>query len=255
MADKTPRSFTERLAGANVLVTGGSTATGPFICRAFADLGANVALTYFTEPQGAEETAAYVREKGRVSKTYRLDIVDQSSIDGFIRLLMRDWKRLDVVVLCAGTFGLRNFASLTREQVDSAIDGNLKGNFMLAKDLGYWMKKTGGLGRIIQITAQSADNPTHSVFGLSKAAQRESIRFLAYHLAPEVTVNAIQPQRIDTNPEHPQGEDYPAPLERMVHSREIARLCALLTDSGFDTVTGDVIRMDGGRHITGPSRI
>jgi len=241
--------FTERLQNANVLVTGGSTETGPYICRAFAEHGANVGLTYFSHPQDAESVASSVREQGREARTYALDLLDPSSIDALIAAVQSDWSRLDALILCAGSVGLRNFRNLTREQVDVAIDGNVKGNFMLAKELGYWMKEQTGGGRIIQFTAQSAENASHSAYGLAKAAQREAGAFLAYHLAPEVTVNTIQPTRIDHDPTHATGAAYASPLGRMVHARELARVCLLLCDEGFDTVTGDVLRLDSGRHV------
>jgi NAD(P)-dependent dehydrogenase (short-subunit alcohol dehydrogenase family) len=119
---------------------------------------------------------------------------------------------------------------------------------MLAKELGYWMKETGGLGRIIQFSAQGAENTSHSAYGLAKAAQEKSDDFLAYHLAPEVTVNSIQPVSIDQDPDHETAESYDAPLGRKVHSRELAEMAKVLCYSVFDTVTGEVIRMDSGRH-------
>ncbi len=91
--------------------------------------------------------------------------------------LQRAWERLDVLVLCCGSKGLRPFRELSRQQLDVAIDGNLKGNFMLAKELGYWMKQTGSLGKIIQLSAMSA-------YGIGKAAPNAMADFLAYKLAP-----------------------------------------------------------------------
>ena len=60
---------------------------------------------------------------------------------------------------------------------------------MLAKELGYWMKETRGMGKILQLSAMSAENPSHSAYGLAKAAQNAMAEFLAFKLAPEVTVN------------------------------------------------------------------
>ncbi len=237
------------LEGMNVLVTGGSSETGPFICRAFADAGANVATTWFSNEAGGRDVAAYVSQQGGESLLYHLDLLDQKSIDELTEQIRRAWGRLDVLVLCCGSKGLRPFKELSREQLDVAIDGNLKGNFMLAKELGYWMKETGGPGKIIQLTAMSAENPSHSAYGMGKAAQNAMADFLAYKLAPEVTVNTVAPITIDQNPDHEHPPSDEAPLGRQIHAREIGRMCLLLCDSAFDTVTGQIIRMDSGRHV------
>jgi NAD(P)-dependent dehydrogenase (short-subunit alcohol dehydrogenase family) len=47
----------DHLIDANVLVTGGSSETGPFICRAYADAGANVATTWYSNEDGGRDTA------------------------------------------------------------------------------------------------------------------------------------------------------------------------------------------------------
>jgi len=238
-----------RLQDTNVLVTGGSSETGPFLVHAFADAGANVATTWFSNEAGGRAVADYVWEAGGKSHLYHLDLLSQSSIDELITDIQQDWERLDVVVLCCGSKGLRPFKELSRDQLDTAIDGNLKGNFMLAKQLGYWMKETGGLGKIIQLSAMSAENPSHSAYGIGKAAQNAMVDFLAYKLAPEVTVNTIAPITIDQDPESESPAEDPAPLGRRIHAREIARMCLLMCDPAFDTVTGEIIRMDSGRHV------
>ncbi|MFP4053936.1 MAG: SDR family NAD(P)-dependent oxidoreductase [Phycisphaerae bacterium] len=241
--------FAENLKDANVLVTGGSNESGPFLCRAFADAGANVATTWHSDQEGAGKTADYVRDQGGRCETYPLDLFDIDSVDNLIEKLKEDWERLDVVVLCVGSKGLRNFRNLSWDQLDMAYDGNVKANFMLAKELGYWMKETGGLGRIIQLSAASAENASDSAYGMAKAAQRDMAEFLAWELAPEVTVNTIQPIGIDQDPQHDQPPEDDAPLGRKVHARDIGKLCVLMCDPVFDSFTGELFRMDGGRHV------
>lgn len=241
--------MSDRLQDTTTLITGASTETGPYIARRFAQAGSDLVLTYYSNEEALEEVAEECEDMGAGVKTVYLDILDQDSIDDLIGRLARKIDTLDVVVLCAGSVGLRNFRELSRDELDTAIDGNLKGNFMLAKELGYRMKDNEeSLGRVIQYTAQSAANTSHSAYGLAKAGQRESTEFLAYHLAPEVTVNTIQPISIDQDPTHDTAESYDAPLDRKVHSRELADMARTMCQPVFDTVTGEVIRMDSGRH-------
>lgn len=236
--------------GKNVLITGGSSETGPFICREFADVGANVATTWFSNRSGVEAVRKYVQQEGGDFHAFQLDLLDQASIDRLIADMQAAWDRLDVLVLCCGSKGLRPFRTLSREQLDTAVDGNLKGNFMLAHRLGFWMKESdGSLGKIIQLTAMSAENATHSAYGLAKAAQNSMADFLALNLAPEVTINTIAPITIEQDPSVVTLAPDLAPLGRQIHAREIARMCRLLCDPAFATVTGELIRMDSGRHI------
>ncbi|MFP4355677.1 MAG: SDR family NAD(P)-dependent oxidoreductase [Phycisphaerae bacterium] len=240
----------KRLKGANVLVTGGSSETGPFVCRAFAEAGANVALTWHDDEQGAETVAQKVRQEGVKAETYRFDLLDQGSIEQLCRSVRNDFDHLDVLVLVAGSVGLRNFRELSRKQLDVAIDGNVKGNLMLAKNLGYWMKDNDkSLGRIIQFSAQSADNPSHSAYGIAKKAQTDMADFLAWQLAPEVRVNTIQPIGIEQDPDADEPDEDDAPLGRKVHARMCARMCVLLCDEAFDSVTGQTIHMESGRNV------
>ena len=235
--------------GKNVLVTGGSSETGPCICREFADAGATIATTWFSNQSGVEEVGQHVRDRGGEFHAFHLDLLDQASIEKFVTDIQALWQQLDVMILCCGSKGLRPFRTLSREQLDIAIDGNVKGNFILAQRLGYWMKESESMGKIIQLTAMSADNSSHSAYGLAKAAQNDMAGFLAYHLAPEVTVNTIAPITIEQDPDVETPPADPGPLGRRVHAREIARLCRLMCDPAFNTVTGEIIRMDAGRHV------
>jgi NAD(P)-dependent dehydrogenase (short-subunit alcohol dehydrogenase family) len=240
----------DRLTDARVLVTGGSSETGPFICREFLAAGAHLWTTWFSNEQGAIALQDAPRpDSTRDFRTSHLDIMDQASIDRLILDVCETWPRLDVLILCCGSKGLRPFRPLSREQLDTAIDGNIKGNFMLAKELGYWMKATKGLGKIIQLTAMSAENTSHSAYGLAKAGQNAMGDFLAFHLAPEATVNTIAPITIDQDDAHETAPPDAGPLGRQIHAREIARMCRLLCDPAFDTVTGQLIRMDAGRRV------
>ncbi len=240
--------FRDRLQYSNVLVTGGSSETGPFICEAFAGYGANILTTWHSNEAGARKVVDAARKLGVGADAVFFDILSQQSIDGLADYAVELWDRIDVLVLCCGSKGLRPFGDLSREQLDTAIDGNLKGNFMLAKKIGYAMKQTGGLGKIIALSAMSAGNTTHSAYGIGKAAQDASMDFLAFNLAPEVTVNTISPITIEQNADVKPGPDA-GPLGRKIHAQEIARMCTLMCDPAFDTVTGETIRMDSGRHI------
>ena len=150
----------------SVLITGASSETGPFIAKAFADAGANLALTYFSNIEGAKETALYAKQKGVRADLYHLDLLEEKSIKDFILQIRKDWPKLNAIILNAGSKGLRNFRYLTWDQLHTAYDGNVKGNLMLAKELGFWIKDNWDShtdpARIIQLTAQSAENTSHS---------------------------------------------------------------------------------------------
>jgi NAD(P)-dependent dehydrogenase (short-subunit alcohol dehydrogenase family) len=112
--------------------------------------------------------------------------------------------------------------------------------------------KAQGWGRVVSISAGSAFVRNHSVYGLAKSALLALTGSLALEFAPQVTVNAVAPGLID-DPEVPawlkEAVEKDTPLHRLVTYQEVADMVCLLCTPEFDTVTGQVILMDGGQTI------
>ena len=131
------------------------------------------------------------------------------------------------------------------------MNTNLKAAYY-ASQLAFRFMKTQGWGRVVSISAGSAFVRNHSVYGLAKNALLVLTEALALDFAPHVTVNAVAPGLID-DPSVPEGTKDAAkqdtPLRRLVTYPQVADMVCLLCSPAFDTVTGQVIVMDGGQTI------
>ena len=116
--------------------------------------------------------------------------------------------------------------------------------------------KQAGRGRIVIFSATSCHKFSHASYGLAKASVNQMTRFLAFELAPEVTVNTIVPGLIDletTDADARRTRAQATPLGRIVTPDDLAAMCLTIAGPAFDTVTGQEIYMDGGFYLVGAS--
>ena len=117
--------------------------------------------------------------------------------------------------------------------------------------------RTGGWGRIVNISAGSAYLRNHSIYTLAKEAMITLTESLAVELAPEVTVNCVAPGQIAESADDIAEFDASfveraierTPSGRLVTRAEVARIIVGLCSSRFDMVTGVTIPVDGGWRI------
>src|SRR6476620_4798657 len=86
------------LKGKTVLVTGSSSGIGKATAIAFGAEGAQVAVTYHKNQQGAEETAQQVVDAGGKASVVHYDLADRDSIRGSIERIQKEWDTLHVLV-------------------------------------------------------------------------------------------------------------------------------------------------------------
>lgn len=163
---------------------------------------------------------------------------------------------IDILVNGVGPFALEPFLELPEETWDRVMDANLKAVYLLTQLVAPGMEEK-GWGRVINISAGSADYRNASVYALAKSALRFLTQSLALELGPAITVNAISPGQIAESAPDISAYDPTlveraikyTPTGRLVTRREIARMVVLLCSPAFDSVTGETIRMDGGWSI------
>lgn len=236
-----------------VLITGASNETGPFVARAFARGGAALALTYHSDKAAADRVADQCRKDGAASaELFQLDLLDNAQCTGFVEKVVGKLGSLDVLVaLAAAGPSYTPLAEVDERTFTAAIQGQLTGNFFICRDAGVAMKRSGG-GRIILFSATSSHKFSHASYGLAKAAVNQLTRFLAFELAPEVTVNTIVPGLIDlqsTDADVRRKRAANSPLQRIVTPAELAAMCVTMASPVFDTVTGTELYMDGGYYL------
>src|SRR6201996_5779094 len=94
--------MTNKLTGKVALVTGGSRGIGAATARAFADEGANVAISYVASPEKAEAVVKELQAKGANARAYKADQASTAEVDQLVKDVARDFGRLDILVNNAG---------------------------------------------------------------------------------------------------------------------------------------------------------
>lgn len=246
------------LRGRGALVTGGSGDLGTAICRALAEAGCDIAVGYVGNRDGAAKTCQMVEGLGRRAGMVQLDQSDPAAIDPAVQSAARELGRLDVLVNnAAWNIGIPfpELDKLTTEVWDRIFDTNVRGPFQLARAATTHMRKQGG-GRIVNIASVAGLRPGGSsiAYASSKAALVHLTRCLAVALAPDITVNCVAPGLIEGTrmaqrlpPAVVQGARQSVVLRRTSDMGDIAQ--QVVTFCRADSVTGQVLVIDGGMHF------
>jgi NAD(P)-dependent dehydrogenase (short-subunit alcohol dehydrogenase family) len=243
------------LNGKAVLITGGKR-MGPALAQALAHHGADVALTWNRSRAEADEAASAVRALGRRGMAIRADLTSAPGCEAAVADVERAFGRLDVLLHLASIYRSIPFDELTPEAWDAQLDVDLRGAFLCARASVPAMRRAGG-GRIIAFADWVAASgrpryPGYLPYYVAKAGVIALVEGLALELASDaILVNAIAPGPIlppdDLSPEERRAVEAATPLGRWGGAEEIVKAVLFLIDSAF--VTGEVIRVDGGRHV------
>lgn len=248
-----------RLDGKTALVTGADSGIGQAIAEEFAKAGADVAITFHTDRDGAARTEALIEAQGRHAAVFELDVIDPEAVQKTFDEVVGAFGRVDILVNNAGKgMGASTpVDSLTEEQINLVLGTNLKGPLHCARAFIRHRKSLGGKGRIVNISsvAQHLPTPNSAPYGMSKAGLGSLTRSLAIELAEmKINVNNIAPGLIRTpmtldrleDPEKREASMKEIPWHRPGEPVEIARLALFLASDDGDYVTGQTWTMDGG---------
>lgn len=238
-----------------VLVTG-SKRIGAAVARRFAEAGADVALGYNRSRAEAEAGAAAIRGLGRRVALVQADVSTPADCERLVDTTVLELGRLDVLVNMASLYRSRPFDDLTVEDWDAQLAVDLRGAYLCAKAAVPHMRRVGG-GRIINFAdwVAASGRPRYLGYTPYFVAKRGVIALteaLALELAgDQILVNCIAPGPIVAPPGTSAVEqaavERATPLGRWGGEGEIAKAAMFLVESDF--VTGETIRVDGGRHV------
>jgi NAD(P)-dependent dehydrogenase (short-subunit alcohol dehydrogenase family) len=243
------------LTGKAVLITGGKR-IGAVIAAELADRGMDVALSFNRSREEAEESAATVRAKGRRAFVLRADVSKAEDCAALVNEAARQLGRLDALINMASVYSSVPFDQLGERHWNAVIDVDLKAAYLCAIAAVPHLRAAGG-GRIINFAdwIAASGRPRYTGYLPYYVAKRGVMGLteaLALELAADqILVNAIAPGPI-VAPEGTSDKELAAvesatPLGKWGGEREIALAVVFLLESGF--VTGETIRVDGGRHI------
>lgn len=237
------------------LVTGGRR-VGAMVAAELASHGADVALAFNRSREEADQTAARVRALGRRSVTIEADLSRPEDCRALVDRAAAELGRLDVLVNMASVYASRPFDELTAADLDRSLAVDLRAGYACALAAVPHMRREGG-GRIINIAdwLAASRRPRYKgylTYYVAKSAVIGLTEALALELAGDaILVNAVAPGPIlapeGITPEESASIEKATPLRRWGGSAEIAKAIIALVESDF--ITGETIRVDGGRHL------
>ncbi len=258
------------LDGRVALVTGGSTGIGLATARALATDGARVVIGVRDLTRG-REVAGRASDEGLDIRAVRMDVADGASVAAAFGEL-DDAGPLGIVVNNAGIDMIGRVEALSEADWDAALDTNLKGAFLVARQAIPRLRAAGG-GVIVNVASNAglvarADEPAYST---SKAGLLMLTRSLARaHADDRIRVNAVCPGPVggtgimDRNLAEATDPDAAlaaylrkAPLAaawgRLIEPGEVAALIRYLCSDAAAMITGATITIDGGKSLEGPA--
>ena len=252
------------LKGKTALVTGASRNIGRAIALAFAAEGADLVLNTRTNQEELDAVADECRKAGVRVLPVLADIGDAAAVEAMAARAIGEHGAIDVLVCNAAIRPHKPLMETTLEDWHRVMAVDLHSAFYLARAVVPGMKER-GRGSIIALGGQSAitGRPNTTAVTAAKSGLLGFIRSLAAELGPfGIRANMVIPGFIDT--ERRYAEWYPdwkdrgpgtpehlkdIPLRRLGRSEDIADACVYLASDASSYVTGDTIRVMGGRVI------
>lgn len=239
-----------------VILLTGAKRIGAAIALAAARRGADVALGYNSSKDEAEEAAAAIRAEGRRAVVIKADVSKPADCDALVAATVGDLGRLDVLVNMASLYKAVPFDETTDAVWDRQLSIDLGGTFHCSRAAVPHMRRAGG-GRIVNFTdwVVASGRPRYKGFVayyVAKAGVKAFTEALALELAADgILVNAIAPGPIlpppGTTQEELEAVERSTPLGRWGGPGEVVKAVLALIETDF--ITGETIRVDGGRHL------
>ncbi len=239
------------LEGKTALVTGGAKRIGRAVACALAAEGVNVVVHYRSSASEAEELATKLQTGGVQAWTVRADLEDAGEAGNLLDRAVELAGPVDILVNNAAIFPESRLADFDVADLHANINVNAVAPALIARKFAA----QGREGAVINLLDCRIDDydEEHVAYHLSKRMLFDLTRMMAVEYAPKIRVNAVAPGLI--LPPEGKDEDYLAslastnPLNRYGSPDDVTRAVSFLLRSPF--VTGQVIYVDGGRHMTG----
>lgn len=234
------------------LVTGGSRGIGAATAIRLAQDGADVALTYAQDREGAEAVVRKIEGYGRRALALRADAADAASPAAAVNDAADALGRLDILVNNAGIGVLGPITALTDADIDRVLAVNVRAVFLACRTAADRMSDGGRIISVGTALSRYTGGPGSTLYAMSKSALAGLTKPLARELGPRgITVNLIQPGPVDTdlNPADgpfAAGQRAATALDRFGTTDEVASLISYLASEEAAYITGTEVVVDGG---------
>lgn len=233
-----------------ILITGAARRLGRSSALAAAGLGANVILHYNSSYAEVDETLKQVKDLNVNAWALKADLGDTIQVE---RLMSEACELAPLYALInnASIFKPVNFQNSTNKEWEQHLQVNLTAPYILMREFArqYSLQET---GRVINLVDWRALRPgrDHFPYTISKAGLVALTKATALNLAPRIVVNAIALGAILPPENEPENQDIlkQVPMKRWASLNEFDETILFLLQ-GPAYITGEVIHLDGGRHL------
>ncbi|MCZ4354585.1 enoyl-ACP reductase FabI [Roseovarius aestuarii] len=249
------------LEGKTVLVVGVANAhsIAAGCAQAFADAGAEIAMTYMNET--AKPYVQPVADAVGAKLLLPLDVEAEGQMDAVFAAIDARWGRLDVLVhsiaFCVAKDLHGRVVDCSRTGFAQAMDISVHSLIRMAQLAEPLMTKG---GTILTMTYYGGEKVVghYNIMGPVKAALEGTMRALAVELGPKgIRVNAISPGPLQTRAgsgiahfdELVDAARSRAPEQILMTIKDVGDVAVMLASDGMRSVTGDVTYVDGGLHV------
>jgi NAD(P)-dependent dehydrogenase (short-subunit alcohol dehydrogenase family) len=257
--------MSDRLQGKIAIVTGGASGIGLEIAKGFGQQGARVCIADVL-PAACDEAALSV-SNGAFGHV--LDVRDRRSMDQLVSDVVAKAGGIDILVNCAGVFGMQAFTAVTEQEFDRIFAVNARGLLFITQTVARQMISQGRGGAIVCIASGAGrrGSPGAAVYSASKAAVISLTQSAAQELIPHgIRVNAIAPGATRT----PMWADVEkqfsktlglqtggaeaaqvavTPAARLAKAEEMVGAAVFLASAESSYVVGQTLNVDGGMYL------
>jgi 3-oxoacyl-[acyl-carrier protein] reductase len=243
-----------RFANQVALITGAARGIGRAIALQLAREGATIIINYKSSLESANQLIQEIQQEGGEAHIFQANVAEENDVRRLLRFTEQKCRRLDVLVINAGTVRDQLAAAMSLNQWEEVIQTNLRGAFLCIREaLPMMMRQKSG--SIVLMSSISADRGGrgHVNYVASKGGLNAMTLSLAVELAPKgIRVNAVSPgviltdmtQRIRNLANDEILEQIP--LKRFGIPEEVAQAVCFLASNEASYITGEILHVTGG---------
>ena len=242
------------LEGKTVIITGASRGIGRGIALVYAQHGCNVAFTYSSSVQAAQELEIELNTLGVKAKGYQSNAASYNQAHTLVEDVLKDFEGLDILINNAGITKDNLLMRMGEEDFDQVIEVNLKSVFNMTKAVQrtFLKQRKGSLIHMSSVVGVKG-NAGQANYAASKAGIIGFSKSIALELGSRnIRSNVIAPGFIETEMTAKLSEDVvqgwrnAIPLKRGGSPEDIANACVFLGSDLSNYITGQVMNVDGG---------